>query len=346
MQKRIAVIGAGASGCITAVYLKEKGEQVVLCDLRPEFEEDFDWIQTKGILVEGPGFPEKRILVEVTSEIESAMESELIFVCVSALRQEQVAVWMREYVRPEHKIFLMPGNLGSLVFHRIFQESGVTCELLAEVSECFWACRKAGSGKIVSAMPLSVRRINAVPRRDTEKAVDLLAQWFSVIGGNNVVENMLNSPNVLTHLAGTLLNIGEIERKGSAYALFLDGLSETYLNCLDILEHERKKVLDEFQMCCYGAPMRPFFMKLNDIERFPELKRFKELSGPDGIHHRYITEDAMCGVALLVSMAKRKQLRIPVTEALLELASSFTKNDFYKKGRTLDWIGMDWNLLV
>ena len=321
-----------------------KGEDVILCDEKEEFGEEFDIIQTKGHLIQGPEFYNQYVPVKVTGYISHAMEAEVIFVCVSALRQEKIANWMKPYVKIKHCIFIMPGNLGALCFYRLFKDEGIEYNILAEISECFWACRKIGLGKVVSALPLSEKKVNSVPNEKTKEAVTLLKQWFPVVQGNHVIENMLNSPNVLTHLSGTILNIGEIERRKHNYALFLDGLNNIYLDCLEILENERKKVLDAYDMMSYGVPMRAFFEKIEEENQTDLWRCFKTLSGPDGINHRYVTEDAMCGVALLVSMGKKRQICIPVTEALLILA--FSKNDYVMTGRTVEWIGEYWNLLI
>ena len=194
MKSRITVIGAGAAGCVTAAYLVKQGLEVVLCDLENEFEDDYYVLHESGIQVDGPGFEEKVMVKKVIYDIETAMESEVILICVSAARQEGIALWIKKYVRPEHRIFLMPGNLGALLFNRIFQQEHICCDVLAEVSECFWACRKIAAGKYVSALPISSRRVTAVPNKDSVKAEMILSQWFPVSAGNSIVENLLNSP--------------------------------------------------------------------------------------------------------------------------------------------------------
>lgn len=339
MGERIAVVGAGAVGMVTAAWLTGRGYEVILCDRVEQCGEDFEVIARSGIEVEGPGLVSGCCPAELTYDIADAMEAGRVLVCVSGGRQKEVAEWMCPHIRTGHKLLLLPGNLGSVVFYRVFRAKGGNGCLLAELSECPWACRRLGPGRYVSAMPVGQRRIAAFPTADIPKALACFADLFPVIAGANLAENCLNSPNVLTHLPGTLLNLGGIEEKREKFALFTDGLSEAYIRCVEILEKERNEVLGAAGMICYAAPVSPMLSMLKEPETHPELDAFRQLTGPDGLEHRYISEDAACGVALLVSLAKKYKVEIPVTEALLTLADRLTGKDHCRIGRTWEWLG-------
>ncbi len=105
-------------------------------------------ITENGIAVKGPGLISGLHPEVLTHNIGEAMEACRVVVCVSSGRQKEIAEWMSPYIRSVHSLLLMPGNLGALVFHRIFEKEG-----------------------------------------------------------SNLIEICLNSPNVITHLSGTLLNL-------------------------------------------------------------------------------------------------------------------------------------------
>ena len=341
MNERIAIVGAGAAGMITAAYLTQNGAEVILCDLEEQCWEDFGAISELGIKIKGPGLVSGLRPAVMTHSIAEAMEAECILVCVSSGRQKKTAEWMAPWLRPEHKILLMPGNLGTVIFARVFRTQGKNCSLLAELSECLWACRRLAPGHCISAMPLGEKRIAAFPSEDTPKAMETFGGLLPLKAGANLAEDCLNSPNVLTHLSGTLLNLGGIAQKKEKFALFVDGLNDGYIRCLKLLEEERKEVLKAAGMECYAAPVEPLMAKLRAPQAHPELEAFRQLSGPDGLEHRYITEDAPCGVAFLVSTARRYGVKARVTEALLTLAGSLTGNDYLRDGRTWDWLAED-----
>ena len=57
---------------------------------------------------------------------------------------------------------------------------------------------------------------------------------------------MLNSPNLVIHVAGTLLNTTAIEKMGQDFALYKNGLTPSLLRCADAVEKERNQVLREW----------------------------------------------------------------------------------------------------
>lgn len=341
MREKVAVIGAGAAGTVTAAYLTGKGFHVILCDKEEHCREDFESIAEKGIAVKGPGLISGLHPEVLTHNIGEAMEACRVVVCVSSGRQKEIAEWMSPYIRSIHSLLLMPGNLGALVFHRIFEKEGQRAGLLAELGECPWAVRRLAPGAYVSAMPPGQKRIAAFPSKDTQKALEHFQDLFSLKEGSNLIEICLNSPNVITHLSGTLLNLGGIEQKGKDFALFAHGLSYGCIQCMKLLEAERKQVLEAMKMECFAAPVEPLLLKLKNPEAYPELETFRNLAGPDGLKHRFLTEDASCGTALLVSSAKKMGGEARMAEALLTLASGISGTDYYRMGRTWEWIGKD-----
>ncbi|MEE0435097.1 MAG: NAD/NADP octopine/nopaline dehydrogenase family protein [Peptococcaceae bacterium] len=341
MKQKIAIIGAGAAGMVTASWLLQQGHEVIVCDSEEQSGEDFAQISAQGLRTDGPGFEILTTLPVLTHDIEEAMGAERIIVCVSSGRQQAVAEWMAPYVRHDHAILLCPGNLGSVIFYRVFEEHHVDCAVLAELAECLWACRKIGAGRYVSAMPPGIKRIAALPSRDTERALVTFSDFFGLQAGRNILENSLNSPNVISHVAGTLLNLGGIAEKGKDFALFEHGMSDGYLHCMALLEKERDAVLAASGMESFAKSVQPLMNMLQDVKKHPDLVVFRSLKGPDDLHHRFIEEDASCGVAMLYSLAQKYHVSIPVTTALLTLANALTNHDYIKNGRTLDWLGMD-----
>ena len=67
-----------------------------------------------------------------------------------------------------------------------------------------------------------------------------------------------------------------------------------------------------------------------------DFRAFQSLKGPESMQHRYITEDASCGVSLLISLAEYLKIDIPVTKAALCLAECINGEEYYKNGRTIE----------
>ena len=195
-------------------------------------------------------------------------------------------------------------------------------------------------------MPPSLKRIAALPSADTDKACNIFSDLFDLTEGNNILENSLNSPNVISHVAGTLFNLGGIAEKGPGFALFEHGISEGYLRCMTLLEQERDAILSASGLKSFAKPVEPLMLMLKDIAHHPEMAAFRSLKGPDSIHHRFIEEDASCGVAMLYSLAKKYEIDAPVTCSLLTLAGKLTGIDFANTGRTITWLGDEASLIL
>ena len=56
MNKRIVIIGAGASGMVTAAWLLQHGHEVIVCDTEAQSKVDFAQIRENGLHVDGSGF--------------------------------------------------------------------------------------------------------------------------------------------------------------------------------------------------------------------------------------------------------------------------------------------------
>lgn len=80
MDERIAIVGAGAAGVITAAWLTGNGHKVILCDSKEQCREDFAVIARKGIVVKGPGLISGLCPDRMTYEIAEAMEARLVLV--------------------------------------------------------------------------------------------------------------------------------------------------------------------------------------------------------------------------------------------------------------------------
>ena len=72
----------------------------------------------------------------------------------------------------------------------------------------------------------------------------------------------------------------------------------------------------------------------------PGFEAFVELDGPGNLRHRYVEEDAMCGMALLVSLAEACGVDVPVSRSLLCLAGVFNGTDYAEAGRNLKNLGL------
>ena len=180
--------------------------------------------------------------------------------------------------------------------------------------------------------------VAALPAVDTPRLQAVLDGILETSPASNVLETALNSPNVVTHVAGCVPNAAGIDRSGGKFAFFRDGLSASVIKCSAAVEAERDAVLERLGLARY-MQVTALSEKLMQGTP-PGFEAFVELDGPGNLRHRYVEEDAMCGMSLLVSLAEACGVDVPVSRSLLCLAGVFNGTDYAESGRNLKNLGL------
>lgn len=334
----IAVLGCGSSGMATAGYLTQAGYRVILCDTA-EQAGDFEPIrQQGGIILSSENGQETCIMpwLLTTDFAQALQNADLVLVCVSAARHQQLARIVAPLAGENHVFLLTPGNFGSFYFRRELDSLEKESVVVGERCGCLWACRRRAPGKVFSASPLKEGAVATLPSRDTQKLIAAFQGILPLKAGKNVLEVSLNSPNVISHVAGTVLNAAQVERQGEDFAFFQDGLSESVIQTFALLEQERDEVLAKLALSVYGPPSEGLMRTLMGENCPPGLLGFKSLEGPSSFSHRYVSEDAACGMAMLVSLGETYGVPVSLNRAYLTVAQSINRTDYLRQGRTLE----------
>lgn len=301
--KRIAVIGAGGTGHAIAADLTLAGFDINLYE-EPQFGERVEevlkrgGIEIKGAVRQGFGRVNR-----ATTEIKDALEgADVILVSVVAPRHERIAELCAPYLKDGQTILVGPDNAGSIVFANVLKKMEAKSRVsIAGIAGNFYSCRLIGPAQVLVALPRSTKRIAAFPAKDTVEVINKLEGTYDFKPGTNVLEIALSSPNVVIHLAASLLNTGAIERSGGVYYLYRQGITPSVLRCIDAVKRERSAL---FKALGYTFTPSDTLEKVANERDYPELEMFRDLIGPTSMQHRYITEDASTGIALMVSLGR------------------------------------------
>lgn len=338
-RNRIAVLGAGGTGHAIAADLTLAGHELVVYE-EPQYKKNLDEIvKHGGIRITGPAREGFARIKKVTTDMEEALSgAEIILVSVVASRHERIAELCVPCVEDGQTILIGPDNGGSLVFSNLFRKSGIRKDLsVAGVAGNFYPCRLTGPAEVLVALPKSSKKIAAFPAKDTSKAITKLKDVYKLEQGTNVLEVALSSFNIVIHLPASLLNTGAIEQSDGKYYLFRQGITPSVLRCIDAVKKEREAL---FEALGYTISPSNFLERVTKQSEFPELDLFRDLVGPTSMQHRYITEDAFVGQALMVSLGEMINVPTPVSKALISLASVINQTDYLKEGRTAEKLGI------
>ena len=341
MIEKITVIGAGATGHAVTGFMAMRGFKVTMFD-DERFSDalnavkELGFIQLRGKL-HGVGVPSK----VTTDPAEAIPGAQVIFVDVPADRHEEIARRIAPYLEDGQHILIIPGNLGSFVFRRVFQELGVTAKVtLTEKEGNFCPCRLSAPAEVTAgSVPKLTGKVASLPVSDTERVLKELEGVVEYTPNKNVFEGVINAGNLINHVASTILSAAEIEHKGKQFSLFKYAFTPATVRCISKIREERKAVIEAMGMTEHGNPMG-MAQKVQHIEDFPEsLVFYENMDGPYCLDHRYLHEDCGCSGAFALSVAERLGMDMPVLRAFLGVAGAINDRDYIHGGRTLENIG-------
>lgn len=336
-MKRVAVLGGGGTGCCFAAALTLRGFEVCLFETKEYWHEHIDGIMKKGgVEVTGQDVTGMAHIAEITDDLEKAVSGvDTIFVCMVAWRHQWLADSLKPLLKAGQTVILSAGNFGSIRLKRTFGMDSpvVVGEMLGNI----FPCRMIGEGKAIIAFPYGPKKVAAFPAKDNEKVVAAMGRYLECSAAKNVFETALNVPNLVCHLAGSVLSTCAIDRNPN-FALYADGLSEHVIEVQLAVEREKEQVIQAmgFLMVNHTDLMK----LLVQYDKFPEKNDFRFLSGPGSMDHRYIVEDSTVGQSIIIDLAERLGFEMPVMKALVLLASVINHRDFRAEGLKLDDLGM------
>jgi opine dehydrogenase len=143
-----------------------------------------------------------------------------------------------------------------------------------------------------------------------------------------------------------VLNVGWAEHQPGAFLWYKQGVSRSVAKVIEAMDAERMALADAFgaetmSLSQYlvdslGAPPGDLYTSLRGCELYGNLT-----SPADGtIHHRFLWEDTLTGVAPTVALGRAIGRHLPVYEALLALASALLQRDLLAEGRNIERLGL------
>lgn len=349
MSKSILVIGAGHGGKTMAAHLALMGHQVDLYNRTPEHVAIL--ANRGGIDLEsyegGPrGFGKLHL---VTSNIEKGMKNaHLIMVVVPSSAHVDIAKLVAPYLKDDQIVILHPGRTcGAIEFSHTLKLQNCTSQaLIAECETFIYACRSDGPAqarifRIKEAVPLA-----ALPATKTDTVLGFLREIFpQFIDGVNVLHTGLNNMGAIFHPALTLLNAGWIENTHGDFQFYIDGVSSSVAKVLEALDRERVTVASslgirartalEWLKLAYDVTGETLFEAIQNQSGYYGIK------APSTLSHRYIFEDVPMSLVPIASLGQRFGVSVRGMDSIIRLGCIIHQTDYWRKGRTVDKLGID-----
>jgi len=342
MGKKIAIIGAGNGGTAIAADLTLAGHECRLF----EFE---DWagnvtavVEKGGIKVTGVARTGFAKVALATTDIKAALDgAELIMVATQALTHTRTAHTIARLVRGGQVIILWPGSGGTLEFRRIFDELGVTADvILGEAATFPYCCRRLeGPGTVnIHRIDGPRNQVAALPAsRTPELMAALEGVYDTVVPARSILEPALYNPNIIVHPTGALFNMGRIEYSKGEFWMYKEGITPSVKKIINGMDRERQAI-----MAALGYKPMSYEQVFTDLFNV-SVAEFAVASskGPFSMQDRYITEDVPMGVTLTASLGRLLHVPTPTYDAIIHIASLANETDYYKTGRNLANLKLD-----
>ncbi len=339
MAMKVVVLGGGNTGCTMAAEFSLRSFEVTVWEEKEYWHENIDGIIENGNRVElvGQDLTGVAKIHTITDNFSDAVENaDIIFVSIVAWRHKDIIERMIKVLKGNQTVIFSAGNCASIRLREAIGKDHPA--IVGEMSGNIFPCRMIGPGKAIIAAKYMAKKIAAFPGKDTQALVESVSRVIDCYPGENVLEAALNAPNVVSHLAGTLLNAASVERKPD-FSMFSDGLSPAVVKTIQSVEAEKKRVMERmgYESVAHSANL----VRMMDYDNYPELDDFRSLKGPNSLDHRYVKEDAACGDSLILSLADRLGIEMPVLRSLVTLASAINGCDYASEGITLKKLGVN-----
>lgn len=342
------VLGAGHGGKTMAAHLALIGFPVTLWNRTPEH---IAAIKARGgIEIEssdsGPnGFG---MLNLVTSDMRSALLwADVIMVVLPSSAHGEIARLAAPHLRDGQIVVLHPGRTcGAIEFTKAIRDAGCTADVTVAEAETFiYASRSDGPAqarifRIKEAVPLA-----ALPATRTEHVLEVIRDAYpQYIDGVNVLHTSLNNMGAIFHPALTLLNAGRIESTRGDFQFYIDGATPAVARVLEVLDRERVTVAAALGIRARTA-MEWLHMAYNatgvDLaEAIQNQPGYYGITAPATLNHRYLFEDIPMSLVPIAALGQRYGVAVSGIDSIVRLASIIHRTDYWRRGRTLDKLGI------
>jgi len=347
--EKYAVIGAGHGGKAMAAHLALMGFKVTLYNRTADHVTIIK--KRGGIELEsaegGPhGFGK---LAKVTSDMSEALkDAAIVMVVVPSSAHADVAQKIAPFLKDGQVVILHPGRTcGAIEFTKVIRDNGCKADVTVAEAETFiYASRSDGPAqarifRIKEAVPLA-----ALPATRTQRVLDAIGPAYpQFIDGGNVLQTGLNNMGAIFHPALTLLNAGWIESTHGDYQFYIDGVTPSVSRVLEVLDRERVTVASSLGIRARTALE---WLKLaydtigEDLhEAIHNQPGYYGIKAPATLNHRYIFEDVPMSMVPIASLGERYGVSVRGMDAIIRLACIVHRTDYWRRGRTLDKLGIN-----
>jgi opine dehydrogenase len=342
------VIGAGHGGKTMAAHLALMGFPVTLYNRT--LENVIAIKRRGGIEVEsGDGDPHGfGRLTTITDDLAEALApADIVMVVLPSTAHAEVAAAVAPHLHDGQIILLHPGRTcGAIEFAKTLRDNACTADVIvAEAETLIYACRSEGPAQVRIFRIKEAVPIAALPANRTAEVLQAIAPAFpQFVDGVSVLHTSLNNMGAIFHPALTILNAGRIESTRGKYQFYIEGVTPSVARVLEVLDRERVTVAAslgirtrtamEWLKMAYDATGEDLH------EAIHNQPGYYGITAPPTLSHRYITEDVPMSLVPIAALGQQYGVSVRGMDSIIRLACIIHRTDYWRRGRTLDKLGI------
>lgn len=343
---KIAILGAGNTGCALATDYAVRGHEVTLIKTSNALHDDnFRYLEEHSGRMVLNEFGQEKVgyIAHLSRELENIKGQDIVVLCTQTGYHLDVLKRAIPYLERGQIFLMIPGYLSTSYAIGLGVPEGV---MIAEAESSFIDGRISEPGAFKVGFrnvrnPIGIYPANKI--KEASEKLDQLGTPFVYL--DSVVEAALHNPNMIVHTVGAVMSIPRIEATNGDYCMYHEVFTPSVWNILEALDQEKMNILMHL-----GLQPLPYTEACKFRNSLDEQRDGKEVffeyasmperaKGPLCVNSRYITEDVPQGLVLMESLGKVLNIAVPICTSLIEMASAALQTDFRKNGRTLQKLG-------
>ncbi len=347
--EEVTIIGAGNGGRAFAAYLAQKGYKVNLC--YRTLQNIHHIMETKTI--ESEGEVEGTFSLNlVTDRYDLVLKTaNLILLVVPASVHVSIVKDMLPYLRDGQILLLNPGRTWGAIHVKsvIAQERPNLQVYVGETETLLFTCRSVEDRGVTIFKIKNSMNYCFYPESDNAYVDYIISDIFPNLSlVDDVKITSLTNIGAIIHPAAVVLNAGAISRQ-DGFLFYREGLTKEVVNVIENVDKERCAIMARIGMAhetflewakkTYGVLYGDYF------EAFQNIVPYKDIGAPTSLFTRYITEDVPTGLVPFSSMGEYFDIKTPFIDSIILMASSLVGEDFRITGRTIENVGVPYNII-
>ncbi len=342
---KIAVIGAGNSGCAQTIKLIQNGHQVNLIKTSHSLHDDnFEQLLKSGeirCLDTTDNNREFSIRPNmITRELEKGLDDvEAVMILTQSLQHRDLAKRVGPFLKDNQIVFLIPGNMGSTQFAKYTEGKHI---IYVEGESTPYDARIIAPGK-VEILFKNVRNAVAFLHKEDEKYLSTITSLFGTHKylRTNIIESTLHNPNMIVHTIGSIMSASRIEYAKGEFWMYREAFSPSVWGLIEKLDEEKKLVIRAYggeHVISYLDACKWRNEEDLSVDSLEVFRNYAATGGPKGpadLNTRYIYEDVPMELCMLERLAEYKGISTPVASALVTIASALRNTDYRTQGYSI-----------